>query len=275
MTLPCIIIMIVGVVAALFGMNKQKQGAAWGQGLAIVGAIVAIGAALWNVGNTVAGGSTKAAIAREQRYVIVEHKYLGEAIKKAMPNVKKAVVLVDPMTKYDVWGDKLETPLPNVALEGLKEGLGADVEIVEVCPPARKNKKPAPGKEDMAPPPVIDIMTFASFNKLMPEIEKAKADVFVCLYMLPMEVPMVRTLSLLKGKKVALANVGELESLKRIFQDGGKNSADVVAVVTSKMSAVYDESIPSSEKAIFNKRYTLITKDNYTTEIDAALKADK
>jgi small subunit ribosomal protein S9 len=33
-----IIPMAIGIVAALFGMNKQKQGATWGQPLAILGA---------------------------------------------------------------------------------------------------------------------------------------------------------------------------------------------------------------------------------------------
>ena len=55
MTLPAIIIMVIGIIAAIVGVNKQKQGASWGQALAIVGAIIAIGAAVWNFVGTLNG----------------------------------------------------------------------------------------------------------------------------------------------------------------------------------------------------------------------------
>ena len=41
-----VIVMIIGGIIAIIGMNKHKQGAGWGQPLAVIGAIVAIIAAL-------------------------------------------------------------------------------------------------------------------------------------------------------------------------------------------------------------------------------------
>lgn len=280
MSITCIVIMVVGIVAALFGMNKQKKGAVWGQPLAVLGAILAIGAALWNVVNTSIGGGQDAAISREQRYIKIEHKFLGEAVMKQVPGVKKVAVLVDPLTHYDMWGEQLATPGENLQLAGLKEGMPG-VEIVEVYPVIPKQKKPAPVKGPdgkmmdmpMMPPMMMDMMSAKSFNQCL---AKAKdCDVFVSLYMLPPEMSLPMALVALKGKKVALSNVGNLESMKAIFADAGKSAAELVAVVTSKASAIYDDSIPSSDQAAFDKRYALITKDNYKTAIDEAMKQGK
>ncbi len=285
MSIGAIIVMAIGIIAALAGMNYQKKGAVWGQPLAIVGAVLAIAAALWNVAENAGLGGTEAAIAREQRYVRVEHKILGQKLQELVPGLKKVAVFVDPMNYYDGWGDELEAPRENLQLTGLKEGLGDGVEIVEIYPPVPKTKKPAaetgPNGEVYEPPMPDLMMELVTKKTFTDALKKAKGcDVFVNLYMLPPGGTAAQSLLIkffpeLKGMKVALSNPGDLQALKAVFKDKGKQTAELIAVVTSKASAIYDDSIPSSDQKAFDKRFALITKDDYETTIDAATKSGK
>ena len=90
------------------------------------------------------------------------------------------------------------------------------------------------------------------------------------LNQLPPMVPLAASMAQLKGKKVALANCANPDDCGAVFQDGGKQTGELICVVVSKRSAVYDDSIPSSDQAVFDKRYALITKDNYKTAIPEA-----
>ena len=267
-----IIPMAIGIVLALFGMSKQKSGAPWGQPLAILGAIIAIGAALWNVVGQATGGSANAIADREQRYMFIQGKFLGQEIKKAVPSCKKVVVLVDALSKFDVYGEPLAEPREDHTLMGLKEALGADVTVETICQTVPKRKpqmmKGPDGTEIEVPMMPMDMLTFRDFKPLEKQIKGA--DVFVALSMLPMDVPIAQVLQFLgKGTKVALMNPGaDTETLKKIFADGGNNIADVVAAVMTKKSAIYDDKIPSNDKAAFDRRYVLITKSGYSAALD-------
>lgn len=268
-----IIPMAIGIVAALFGMSKQKQGATWGQPLAILGAIIAIGSALWNVVGQATGGSTNAIADREQRYMFLQGKFLGQEIRKAVPAAKKVVVLVDAMTKYDIYGELLPEPREDFSLKGLKDGLGSGVDVVTVCQTIPKRKpqmqKMPDGSEMEMPITPTDFMQFRDLKGLEKDIKSA--DVFVALSMLPMDASLAQCLGFLKGTKVALLNPGaDSDTLKKVFADGGKNIADVVAAVVTKKSAIYDDKIPSSDQAAFDRRYVLITKTGFEAAIDAA-----
>lgn len=270
-----IIPMAIGIVAALFGMNKQKQGATWGQPLAILGAIIAIGSALWNVVGQATGSNTNAIADREQRYMFLQGKFLGQEIKSAVPAAKKVVVLVDPMSIYDVYGEKLPEPRKDFSLEGLKDALGAGVEVVTVCQTVPKRKpqiqKMPDGTEIEMPMMPTDMLTFKDLKPMEKQIKGA--DVFVALSMLPMDVSLAQCLGFFKGSKVALLNPGaDTDTLKKIFADGGKNIADVVAAVVTKKSAIYDDKIPSNDKAAFDRRYVLVGKSGYEAALDEANK---
>ena len=90
MTLPAIIIMVIGIIAAIVGVNKQKQGASWGQALAIVGAIIAIGAAVWNFVGTLNGDQK--GIQKNQRAQQLRGLYLGKEIANSQTSFTPFVV---------------------------------------------------------------------------------------------------------------------------------------------------------------------------------------
>ena len=268
-----IIPMAIGIIAALFGMSQQKKGMAWGQPLAILGAIIAIGSALWNVVGQATGSNTNAIVDREQRYMFLQGKFLGQEIKKAVPNAKKVVVLVDAMTKFDVYGEPLAEPREDYSLNGLKDALGAGVEVVTVCQqiPKRKPKmvKGPDGTEVEMPIMGPDFITVKDIKALEKDIKGA--DVFVALAMLPLEVSLAQCLNLIKPScsKVALLNPGaDTDTIKRIFADGGKSTAELVAVVMTKRSAVYDDKMPSNDQAAFDRRYILAGKNGYEAALD-------
>lgn len=270
--------MVVGIVVALVGMSKQKKGSAIGQPMAIIGAILAIGSALWNA--TSSFGGDNAAMDRERNFVRIEHKMLGKELARQIPGAKKVAVYVDSYNHFDGWGEELDTPRENLGLEGLKEGLGSGVEVVEVYVTPKKYPKPEPQKapngELIEPmPPMMDMPMFSP-EQLKSCISKAKdADVVVLLGALPpVENSAAMVLRALKGMKVAAVNNIGAEESKVLFENGGKDIADLLCLVTTKRSAVYDDNkAPSNEQKAFDLRYILINKDNYKTAIPAALKA--
>ena len=263
-----IIIMVIGGGIALYGKSQMRTGAPWAQPVSAVGALIAFAVALWSLYGTIFQGGTAAAIEREYQYTYIEHKFLGEAIRKEAPNAKKIAVMLDSNMFFDEWGDKRVEPMKYPAYDGLKAGLGSGVEIIEVMPEVKKIKKPS---DPNAMPPMMGMMINGkSFKKCFDEAKAKKADVFVCISMLPPEQRLGQVVKSMKGMKVALANCGYLDVLPAVFADGGKTACELIAVVTSKASAIYDETIPSNEQKAFNRRYTLITKSNYQTAVKEA-----
>ena len=117
----------------------------------------------------------------------------------------------------------------------------------------------------------MDMMQFRDLKALEKDIKGA--DVFVALSMLPMDASLAQCLGFLKNTKVALLNPGaDTDTLKKIFADGGKNIADVVAVVITKEKAIYDDKIPSNDQAAFDRRYVLVGKNGYEAALEAAKK---
>jgi hypothetical protein len=276
MSYTCIAIMVVGIAVALYGMNIQKKGSPIGQPLAIIGAILAIGCALWNA--TSSFGGDNAAIAREQRYIMLESKFLAKDIAKQLPSVKKVAVFVDPSNYFDEWGDERTEPRKDYAVEGLKEGFGSGVEIQEVYVTPKKIQKPAPqkapdGTEIMPMPPMSAMGGMMSAADITKCIKDAKdAEVIIVAHQLPPMMSLGQAMLLFKGKKVALINCGNASDSAKVFQDGGKNAGELLCMVVSKRSAVYDDSMPSNEQKAFDKRYIVISKDNYSATIAEAMK---
>lgn len=260
-----IAVMVVGIVLALFGMNKQKQGAAWGQALAIVGALIAVAGAIMNMTNFFQAGSQ--GMAREKRYMYVQTKFLGEALKSAA-SPSKVCVIIDPNNFVDEWGDELPQPRQSDWLDGVKAGLGSSVEIIPVYPEFHI-KKPANADQVMPPMPYT-MMGMRDYKKVCEKIKKIKPDAVVNVYQFPMEAPLPTALAELKGYKIAFLNTSADRELRAAFQDGGAKGAEVVASVLTKVDAVYDETIPAKDQAAFNRRFVLATKADFDAKISEA-----
>lgn len=270
MNLTWIAVMLVGIAFALFGMNKQKQGAAWGQALAVVGALIAVAGAIINMSKFLQEGSQ--GVSRERRYMYVQTKFLGEELKKAA-SPSKVCVIADPTYFLDVWGDELPQPMQYDWLDGIKAGLGSSVEVIPVYPEYHI-KKPA-NAENSLPPMPYTTMGMRDYKKVCEKIKKFKPDAVVNVFHFPMETSLANSLTELKGYKVAFLNSCSDRELRAAFKDGGKQYAEVVGVVMTKIDAIYDESIPSKDLAAFNRRFVLVTKDDYEAKINEANGAAK
>ncbi|MBR6471754.1 MAG: hypothetical protein IKS83_08145 [Victivallales bacterium] len=281
MSIYTIIPMVIGIVAALFGMSKQKQGAPWGQLVAIVGAVLAIGAALFNTTKHFTGSDNDEIKDREQRYSFVQGKILGEAVKKAAPDAKKVVVLVEWSYLYEANGQPVSSPPQNFMLDGLKAGIG-NVEYVIVCKEIPKTKTPTmkgPDGQEMEMPVMVDMqMSKADWQKILKDKNIKGADVFVALTMLPVDLNLKEILMSLKPLvgKVALVNPQcDDETFKVCFADGGKNVAELIAAVLTKNAANYEENPPRDDQKAFDVRYVLATQQDYEKQLEEARKEGK
>ena len=278
MSLIQIALMVVGIVLALVGMKKQKQGAVWGQPAAIVGALLAIGSALYSSFGTITGAGGSAASQRELRYQDLQHAFLGSYIKEAA-NPKKVGVIVDSYYLYDAFGDKLATPMANKPLEGLKRTVGADVVVTSIVPKKiDKSKLPKDASGNVIDPGMMmmDPMNSALNGKNVKGCldDLKDCDVIVIMAATDSNLPYFKILPMLKkGTWLAANSSGNYNALAKAFQDSGKGvGGSMLAVSCSKASAIYDESIPRKDQAAYDRRYILITKDNYQQTIPAAQK---
>jgi hypothetical protein len=241
MSITQIIVMIIAGIGAFVGMSKQKEGAAWGQPLAIVCAIIAIVAALWSAIGTMSGAPSKQAGEREIEFQRVQTRVLGAHLAEKHAGAK-AIIIKDPFST--------DSSRPNPLLDGLKAGMGSGVEIVaEVAPPLPAGYNEGGEGEMMAP------METWYTAKVMQDILKGAGvdyDMVITCIGLP-----IGGLMQLKGKKVVFAGGSPYEYAAAIA--GGL----VVAAVTYKPDAIYDDKpVPSALQEAFDKRYVLITTEN-------------
>jgi len=262
MTIGRIIIAVIGGIIALVGYNKQKQGAAWGQAVAVIGAIIAIIAALWGIKRQLSGDDLKDARNREYEYQRIEARVLGKEIAKQMPSAK-IVIVKDTMIYKNADGTD-RTDAQDTYLEGLKQGLGSSANIVkEVVPQPPKQKRPAnmpanmPGMEMIQP---MD-MWFSS-DMLKKELPDAgKYDLIIFLVPVPKDF-------MLKAKDLSKKKVAMLGGNNMMY-GGLFKAGQAIAAATYSPNAVYDESLPADEMEAFNKRFLLLTKDNYQQVIQS------
>ena len=270
MNMVSIVLMVIGIVGALLGMSKQKQGAPWGQPLAILGAVIAIGAALYSFYGQATGNSSDSIRDREQRFMYVQGKILGETVKAAAPGVKKIAVLVDPMEIYEANGEKKAAPLENTTMQALKD-VFPGVEFITVCKPMKKveiPKQKMPDGTEMEMPFMPDTMiTRVDFKNLEKEIKKA--EVFIAISNIPLDMSIKEVLGDLKGMKVAMFNVSSLQDVAAAFES---NASDLVAVVSSKNTADWNVNPPRDDQKAFDLRFVLITGSDYQQKIAEAEK---
>lgn len=241
MNLIQIIIMIVAGIIAFIAMNKQKSGAAWGQPVAILCAIIAIVAALWSTVNNLSGSDAKKAQNREVEFQKIQTRKLGQYLAEnhAGANV---IIINDPFN---------DGSRPNPMLEGLKEGMGNALNIVAEVAPIPPIVEDPEGPEGEMVAPMETWYTARSMDDIIKKTG-AEYDMLITCIGLPLG-----GLSRLKGKKVAIAG-GSVYEFGAAIQ--GKV---VVAAVTYKPDAIYDDKpIPSDKEEAFNKRYLLVTPDN-------------
>ena len=255
MSLTQIIVMVIGAAAAFAGWSNAKKGASWGQPLTIIGAVVAIAAAMWGIVRTVTGADQKDSMNREIGYQMVQTRKLGLYLKEKFAG-KKVVILKDPTINTQ---DGKDTP----QLQGLKEGLGGALEIVaEIAPDLPKPQgQPQEGMpEDMMVEPIEVWFTAKELDKTLGKVN-GDYDILITTFGLPqggVMDPKGGFKGKLAGKKVVFAG-GSIYEQGFAFQSGL-----IVAAVTYKPNAEYDENpVPKDLDTAFNKRYLLVTSENF------------
>lgn len=270
-TIIRVVIMAIGAIIAIVGMNKSKSGAVWGQPLAVCGAILAIIAALWGIKRTIAGDDMKEARNREIEYQRIQTRELGKYLGEKFAG-SKVLIIVDPMLRFDTWGAPITREDP--ILDGLKQGLGNKLTIsAEVFPKMPVREKPAPeiGPDGEVMEPIDDMMepmemwfTADKFKEILPS--KDSYDILISLVGLPSQGNVASVMRDLAGKKLVLVG-GDTMMMGRMFAAGAKAAAHgpvMTAAVTYNPKAVYDDKpIPRDPKEAFDKRYLLITPDNF------------
>ncbi len=248
MTLILYAILAIAAIGACLGWTNAKKGAAWGQPMTIVCAIVAIGMGFFLAyRNSFGGGAASSARSREEEYSKIMTKKLGMYIKEKYSG-KKAVVIIDPY--LDV-----ENP-PN--LEGLKEGLDGAVDIVEILKPDAP-KRPE-GEEPGGPGMLIPQERWYTTKSLDKLLTGKNFDLCITLMGLPANTMLqgkALNINALKGKKVFIGG-GSIYTLKAAIVSGA-----ITAAVSYKTDAIYDDKpIPSKFDEAFDKRFAFITADN-------------
>ena len=239
-------VLLVAAIGAMVGWSNSKKGAAWGQPMTIICAIIAICMGLYlayrNSSNTV---DREAAIERENTYRLAKVSILAGKVNELLAG-KKAIVVVDPSAN----------PEKDIELVKWKEILNLTNDDF-----AKPDEPPRPAGEDpetyMSEPleewfreamlkKILEGKQFdyVIFTTVLPRDIKAKAGQFLAPF--------------LKGKTVVFAN-GDLMGCAPFFHTGV-----AVAAITSNPKAVYDDKpAPKEVQAAFDKRYILVTKENF------------
>ncbi len=248
-TLILYAILAIAAIGACVGWANAKKGAAWGQPMTIACAVVAIGIGFYLAWRqSFGGGDAASSRNREEEYQKIMTKKLGLFIKENYSG-KKAIVIIDPY--LDV-----ENP---PSLEGLKAGLGSDVEITEIIKPDAP-KRPEGEDPGMNPGMLIPQEKWFTSKKLNTQLTGKTFDICITLMGLPADTKMngkALSIEALKGKKVFIGG-GSIYNLKQAIVGGA-----IAAAVSYKTDAIYDDKpIPSKLDEAFDKRFALVTAEN-------------
>lgn len=252
-----IVIMLIAAAGMIFGLSKQKAGAAWGKPLAVVCAIVALLCALGNIFTS--GGPDVAQVRdREMAYQKIGAQKLGLFLAEKYSGAK-AIIIVEPTLSAGA-------VKPSAVLDGLKAGFGTSITIVEeISPDIPESARNAFSEEmpmdeggeggEMLPP-----LEFWFTAKIFDEMVKKntdKCDLIVTTIGLPMDLGAMKFWTMKKRPNLALASGSVYELKKAIAGEA------IVAAVTYNPKAVYDEKNPPADlDAAFDKRYLLVTPEN-------------
>ncbi len=255
-----IIVMVIAAVGMIYGLNKQKTGAAWGKPMAIVCALIALGAAIMHlVGQQ--GPSTDTIIKIEQNYQQAAGEVLGKYLASEFQG-KKAVVLAMPVNP----GQQAQ---PNMMVEGLRKGLGSAVTITDVIRPEipEEIKKqfmvpPPPGAEgegmemsaiDMVP--IEEWFNAGMLDRIMKQ--NSNVDLVITTMGLPMDVFQATFWRDKNAPKLVVAS-GSIYELK-----GAIKAGRVAAAIAYNPEAKYEPKMAKGTlDEIFDKRFILVTPKN-------------
>ncbi|MCQ2397570.1 MAG: hypothetical protein MJ106_07735 [Lentisphaeria bacterium] len=254
MDLKWILVMCVGAIIGFIG--KKHQNAGWGQALLILGAVVAITGAAFNlVGFTKSGNK---AVKTENRFRYIQGKILAENMKKAcFPS--KVCVIVNPLCFLDKWGDPLPTVNEIGFLEGVQDALG-NCEVIPVYPEFSHKKTTNQGRgQDFIP---YSTMPFKDYQKVVSKIKKEKPDCVINTYMFPPDAPLTKSLAELKGYKVGMLNTDFNKKSDAELTAAFKSGGDLLFVVQQRASGFDSEDQASSDQKSFDIRYVLVTGNN-------------
>ena len=249
MTLIMYAILAIAAIGACVGWANAKKGAAWGQPMTIACAVVAIGIGFflaWQ--QSFGGGNAASSRNREEEYQRIMTKKLGLYIKENFSG-KKAVVIIDPYLDID------NPP----SLDGLKAGLGSDVEITEVLKP-KAPERPAGEDPGMNPGMLIPQEKWFTVKEVNTLLTGKNFDICITLMGLPANTKVqgkALNIEALKGKKVFIGG-GSIYNFKQAIVSGA-----ITAAVSYKTDAIYDDKpIPSKLDEAFDKRFALVTAEN-------------
>ena len=255
MDLKWILVMVVGAAMGLIG--KKHQNAGWGQAIAIVGVILMLGGAICSFVSF--SKSSDKPIRVENRFRFIQGKFLAEAMKEAC-SPQKVCVIVDPTIMLDPWGD----PRTEIRELGFFEGVKSVLNNCEVIPvyPEYTHKKG--GEPPMSPYPYL---TAKDYKKVVDQIKKEKPDCVINTYAFPRDATLPKAMADLKGFKVGMLNTDYIygksdAEITAVFKDGGRQCAELIAVVQQRAGDFFSEDSPASEQKAFDYRYVMLTKDN-------------
>lgn len=260
MSKMAIVIMLIAAGGMIFGLSKQKAGAAWGKPLAVVCAIVALLCAVGNIFSS--GGPDVTEVRnREMAYQEVGAQKLGMYLAEKFPG-GKAVIIVEPTLNAGA-------AKPSAVVDGLKKGFGTNITVVEEVSPAIPESAKNAFSEEMPMneggeggemlPPLEFWFTAKIFDELVKK-NSDKCDLIITTIGLPMDLGAMKFWTMKDRPNLALAS-GSVYELKKAI--AGKA---IVAAVTYNPKAVYDEKPPPSDlDAAFDKRYLLVTPENVAT----------
>lgn len=238
-------VLLVAAIGALVGWSNAKKGAAWGQPLTIVCAIIAICMGLYLAyQNSSGSAANNAAMSRESAFRTAKVTVMANKLNELAPG-KKAVVIIDPNV------DKTK----DVEVLTWKKLLNlSDDDFLAPEVPQPKAGQPA---YMYMMEPVEEWFRMAQLEKML---EGKNAEVVIFCITVPRDRKISKgafTSGALKNAKIVLAG-GDLFGMQGLL-----NSGTALMALTSAPNAVYDDNpAPKDIQAAFNKRYLLLTKDN-------------
>ena len=278
------ILMVIGGVVALVGMSAQKKGEMWGQPVSVLGALLAVGAAIWNLTGFFRQDTNR--MKAENRYQYVMGKIAGEYLAQNYAG-KSIAVVIDPLRFMSLYGEDLpaDQKREDHVLKGLKDGVGSKCPIEEMWVEYGKNGAPkAPAKpagEVGGMPPMMMVEPTAepaNIDKMLAAKAKKHDIIVLTCPIMAMQFGNIIGMNSLKGKEIVLINQSFTKESAPFFaatkQSGGKinkSAPNLILSVVTRYNADFDNMNPSSnDQKAFDIRYSIITPDNYESEISKA-----
>ena len=262
------VIMLVGAIVMIYGLKKYKTGQMWGKGVAILGALVALGCALANL---FTGGQAGTQEVQDMAagYSRVKGAKVGQYLASNYSGKKVVIVKETTMTQGG------ETTMSEAMLQGLKSSLQGNVTLVDTVAPempedlkeevertqeelAAQEEGEVPMDEAMglAGIPFDSWFTADIMDDLVDEY-KGKADIMVFACNMPMDYQAAEFWRDSDVPKLVVLS-GPVSELTNAIKQG-----KVIAAVMANPDAEYEQKPPPTDvDEAFGKRYLLLTPDN-------------